>query len=931
LVLIIIACACIAVMTVYLLLIFENYDHSRWMIIPVWFLFTVILVLYLHSLLDRKEWIQDLVEYRNNEKLADLTKTRLESLLRIAQFKTESVQELLDYALEEAIGLTGSKIGYIYYYDSVLREFTLNSWSRSVMTECTIQEKKTKYHLKLTGIWGEAVRQAKPIILNDFQADHPLKKGYPDGHAHLYRYLTIPVFSDNQIVAVVGVANKDEDYDESDVRQLTLLMHSVWQISGRKKAEEALSESRSMMRLVLDTIPVRVFWKDRDLKYQGCNTLFAYDAGLTSPEEIVGKTDFEMGWVDQAEQYRQDDLAILESGEPKLNYEEAHRKPEGNKMWLRTSKIPLKSNDGKVIGIIGTYEDITSRKEAEVSLQKSAAEIHDLYNNAPCGYHSVDENGVYVLANDTELKWLGYTRKELVGKVKFSDILTPESSEIYCRNFPRFKEHGWARDVEFEMMRKDGTVIPVLLSSTAVKDSEGRFIMSRSTVFDISDRKQVEEVLRKNEMRLRSILDDLPLATVYTDEQGKIEFSNRVFHDLFGYSLEEIPTIEHWFLRAYPDPSYREEVMARWNADATKAKLEGNRIGPAEYHVTGRDSTVRICEITGTFLDAGVLAVFHDITDRRRSEEVIRQSEERLRVQFKGIPVPTYIWEYRDDDFRLIDYNDAALDFTRGRIAGFKDTSSKVFYEGKDWILNDMHRCLAEHISIKDNFWDVLKTTGEKKYMEVKYAYVPPNLVMIHMEDITHQKEAEEHLRYLSIHDSLTGLYNRFYADAEIERLKTSRKFPVGVIVVDIDGLKALNDNEGHAAGDQLIKNTAYVLKQTFRPEDMVARVGGDEFLVVLPSVDEKTLQHSFARLRVYLTNFNASGPDMPVSCSIGVSTAHSGDELEASIKQADMLMYQDKALKKGKNQAPSDAGHERSWDFNYPGPSGPFSTDPLP
>ncbi len=140
---------------------------------------------------------------------------------------------MLDFVLNEAIVLTNSKIGYIYFYNEKNKQFILNTWSNDVMHECRVMNPQTIYDLDNTGCWGEAVRQRKPIIINDYQADSPYKKGIPQGHVELHKFLTIPVFSDNNIVAVAGVANKEEDYDNSDVRQLSLLMDSVWKISER--------------------------------------------------------------------------------------------------------------------------------------------------------------------------------------------------------------------------------------------------------------------------------------------------------------------------------------------------------------------------------------------------------------------------------------------------------------------------------------------------------------------------------------------------------------------------------------------------------------------------------------------------------------------------------------------------------------------------
>ncbi len=145
----------------------------------------------------------------------------------------------------------------------------------------------------------------------------------------------------------------------------TLVMSVIRDITERENAEAALLESRRMLRLVLDTIPVRVFWKDTDSSYLGCNQAFAMDAGLHSPEELIGKNDGEMAWVDQAEAYRADDRLVINGGKSRLNYEEPQTSSDGRTVWLRTSKVPLLDARGNINGILGTYEDITEQKRAE--------------------------------------------------------------------------------------------------------------------------------------------------------------------------------------------------------------------------------------------------------------------------------------------------------------------------------------------------------------------------------------------------------------------------------------------------------------------------------------------------------------------------------------------------------------------------------------
>src|SRR5208282_1883514 len=173
-----------------------------------------------------------------------------------------------------------------------------------------------------------------------------------------------------------------------------------------------------------------------------------------------------------------------------------------------------------VLRALRETQERSEREQTEEALKKSADEINDLYNNAPCGYHSLEKDGVFVRINNTELSWLGYTRVEVIGKMRFPDILTPGSLDVHKVTFPVLKKRGWVRDLEFDMVRKDGSILPVFLSATAIKDAKGNFIMTRSTMFDISGRKEMEKQMASTNELLK-LFSQKASAKEYFDEVVK--------------------------------------------------------------------------------------------------------------------------------------------------------------------------------------------------------------------------------------------------------------------------------------------------------------------------------------------------------------------------------------------------------------------------
>jgi PAS domain S-box-containing protein len=319
--------------------------------------------------------IRDITKRKKAEDEIRHTEARLEALLKISQYRHNSIQALLDFALEKAIALTGSQIGYIYHYDETKKEFNLNSWSREVMKQCTITEPQTVYQLAKTGLWGEAVRQAKPILVNDFQAAHSLKKGYPEGHAPLYKYMTVPVFFDDRIVGVVGVANKETDYDTSDVRQLTLLMDAVWKILELKRAEEILRGTEERYRNLFESMGEAFVLcemiydktgKPIDFRHLDVNPAYFKMMGLPV-ERVLGRTvkevipTYESFWIEALDR-------VVKNGQSERIEHTVAELGRDYEVYAWRSDV------GRFAAV---FKEVTERKKLEEALRQSRDELEN--------------------------------------------------------------------------------------------------------------------------------------------------------------------------------------------------------------------------------------------------------------------------------------------------------------------------------------------------------------------------------------------------------------------------------------------------------------------------------------------------------------------------------------------------------------------------
>ncbi len=260
-------------------------------------------------------------------------------------------------------------------------------------------------------------------------------------------------------------------------------------ITERRRAEQELRASRQLLQSILDAIPQRVFWKDKNSRFLGCNRPFAMDAGLESPEAIVGKNDADLSWKSVAELYRADDKLVMEQKSPKLNFVEQQTRPDGTVVWLQTNKLPLLDPDGSVTGLVGTYEDITERRRAERELWLTKASLE----NASASVFWVDRHGHILYANKAACRALGYSREEfvLLSVTDIDSLITPDG---FRKFWEECKNRG-SVTMESQHKNKQGRIFPVEVTVSYI-EFEGQEY-GFAFVRDITERRALEGQLRQ--------------------------------------------------------------------------------------------------------------------------------------------------------------------------------------------------------------------------------------------------------------------------------------------------------------------------------------------------------------------------------------------------------------------------------------------------
>ncbi len=620
-------------------------------------------------------------------------------------------------------------------------------------------------------------------------------------------------------------------------------------------------------------------------------------------EQVLGYSPDEMrGGIAQWEQMihpedREKVLRMLKIAEKYLTpFDAQYRFPhkDGAYRWVHDRGNFMTGGPGKAIRMIGMMQDITALRRAEKELHESEARYHSLFKKNQAAMLMIDpETATIVDANLGACVFYGYPYEKIL-KLKMTDINTLTAEEVKTEMQRALTEQQ--NHFHYQHRLANGQIRDVEVNSGPLF-MRGKQLLY-SIIHDITERKQAEEALRQSEEKYRTILESIEEGYCEVDLAGNFTFFNDSMCRIFGYPKEELMGMSN---RQYTDRENAKKLFQGFN----QVYRTGKPHRGYDYEIIRKDGTKRYIETSVSLRkDAsgnpiGFRGIARDITERKQFERVLQQERETFFSILQKEPYGALLID-ADDTFLYIN-----PEFTA--ITGY---TIKDVPTGREWLRNAFpdpeyrHKIIAiwkEDATPRkgvDRVWSVVCKDGEVKEIEFKLTFLDDGRVIVMLSDVTERKRTEEELAYKATHDLLTGLPNRMlfkdrFSVAMAQAQRVHKK--LAVIFLDLDRFKEVNDTLGHDAGDGLLNAVGNRLTDLVRKTDTVARMGGDEFLLLLPDIDQGEDAVTIAQAVLYALRqpFFLDGHDVSISTSIGIAIyPDDGVDVDTLVSRADKAMY---------------------------------------
>lgn len=589
------------------------------------------------------------------------------------------------------------------------------------------------------------------------------------------------------------------------------------------------------------------------------------------------------------------------------------KRKDGSQLDLNVWAAPILYADGRVNGAMFAAIDVTDHRQSQERLVAALERLRDMQT-------IIDKSPVIVFRWRAEpgspadfvsdnIRHFGYTPEDFTSnRVSVWTCMHPQDVERargLVRKCGREDLNEYA--MEYRIVTKSGDVRWVYDLTWLVRDSNYVVKYYQGLLIDITERKLAEEAVYKEKERLAVTLSGIGDGVIAVDISAKVVMMNPVAEALTGWTSSEAQG------RALPEVfNIINEITRSPAEDPVRRVLDEGRIVGLANHTAliARDGTERsIADSAAPLRDTGGVAfgailVFRDVTEERRQEMALRASEERFRLLAENAHdvifllhlLPERRWEYVSPSAG------AVLGYSPEEFYAEPGLDMRIAHPADQHLLSTLWSGVADTGS--PAVFRLISKNGQPVWIESKVSQVRDQhgelaAVQGIMRDISERRRMEEHIRYASMHDPLTGLYNRGYFEQEMRRLEGGREYPITIVCSDIDGLKLVNDTLGHDKGDKMLRAYAEVLGTVFRQSDAVSRIGGDEFAVILPRTDGAGAETLSRRLESALAAHNHLRDDLPLSASVGIATCASRDiTLEEVFSHADKNMYRDKVHK---------------------------------